>query len=78
MANQIWGPSQNNPYPQTPLLDEVTKTPTRAWQVWFLNLLNFTSASSATKGGAVLPSAPAGFMNVTINGKPYKVPYYNP
>ena len=75
--NQIWGPSQSNPYPQTPLLDEVTKRPTRAWQIWFLNLLNFGSSATASKGSAVLPPNPAGFMNVTINGKPYKVPYYN-
>jgi hypothetical protein len=77
MSNPIWGPSQNNPFPQTPVIDEVTKMPTRAWQVWLLNLLNFSSSPTATKGGAVLPSAPAGFMNVTINGKQYKVPYYN-
>jgi hypothetical protein len=79
MTNQIWGPSQDNPYPQTPLLDDVTKMPTRAWQVWFLNLLNFTKTDvSATKGGAVLPSNPVGFIELTVNGKIYKVPYYNP
>jgi len=42
-----------------------------------LNLLNFTSATSATAGSATLPANPVGFMNVTINGKKYKVPYYN-
>jgi hypothetical protein len=78
MANQIWGPSQDNPYPQTEFLDEQTKRPTRAWQVWLLNLLNFTRISpSATAGSAVLPSNPAGFIEMTINGKIYKVPYYN-
>ena len=79
MANQIWGPSQDNPYPQTEFLDEQTKRPTRAWQVWLLNLLNFTRISpSATAGSAVLPANPVGFIEVTVNGKTYKVPYYNP
>jgi len=78
MANQIWGPSQDNPYPQTEFLDEQTKRPTRAWQVWLLNLLNFTRISpSATAGSAVLPANPVGFIEVTVNGKVYKVPYYN-
>ncbi len=79
MANQIWGPSQDNPFPQTNFMDEQTKRPTRAWQVWFLNLLNFTRiAPSATAGSAVLPANPVGFVEMTINGKIYKVPYYNP
>ena len=79
MANQIWGPSQDNPYPQTEFMDEQTKRPTRAWQVWLLNLLNFTrTAPSATAGGAVLPANPVGFIEVTVNGKIFKVPYYNP
>jgi hypothetical protein len=78
MTNQIWGPSQDNPYPQTPLLDDKTKMPTRAWQVWFLNLLNFTKTDvSASKGSAVLPSNPVGFIEVTVNGKIQKIPYYN-
>lgn len=78
MANQIWGPSQDNPYPQTDFLDEQTKRPTRAWQVWFLNMLNFTKTSpSATSGSATLPSNPVGFIEMTVNGKIYKVPYYN-
>lgn len=78
MANQIWGPTQDNPYPQTEFLDEQTKRPTRAWQVWLLNLLNFTKiAPSATSGGAVLPANPVGFIEVTVNGRVYKVPYYN-
>jgi len=74
----LWGTSQNNPYPITPLLDDQTKMPTRAWQQYFLNLLNFTSAPTATQGTANLPSKPAGFINITVNGKPFKVPYYNP
>jgi hypothetical protein len=76
----IWTNAQNNPYPQSPLLDEQTKRPTRAWQQFFLNLLNFTSASSATTGqsGVTLPANPVGFINITVNGQPYKVPYYNP
>ena len=75
----IWANSQNNPYPQSPLLDEQTKRPTRAWQQFFLGILNFTSASTATTGqtGATLPANPVGFINITVDGKPYKVPYYN-
>lgn len=78
MSNQIWGTTQNNPYPNTALIDDVTKMPTRAWQQFFLNLLNFTSATNATKGTGTLPSNPVGFINITVNGKPYKVPYYAP
>lgn len=74
----IWTNSQNNPYPQSPLLDEQTKRPTRAWQQFFLGILNFTSATTATTGAAVLPANPVGFINITVNGQPYKVPYYNP
>ena len=70
--------SQIQPYPQTEFLDPVTNRPTRPWQQFFLNLLNYSSANSATAGTAALPSAPVGFLNVTVNGKPYKVPYYNP
>ena len=70
--------SSTQPYPQTEFLDAVTNRPTRAWQQFFLNLLNFSSATTATTGNAILPTAPVGFINVTVNGKPYKVPYYNP
>jgi hypothetical protein len=77
MAGGIYGSTQTNPYPQTEFLEPVTKRPTRAWQQFFLNLLNFSSSTTATAGSATLPAAPAGFMNVTINGKQYKVPYYN-
>jgi len=76
-VNQIWGPSQDNPYPQTEFLDETTKRPSRAWQQYLLNLVNFSSATNATKGAATLPTNPVGFINITVNGKPYKVPYYN-
>jgi hypothetical protein len=76
-GNGVWTNSQNNPYPQSPLLDEQTKRPTRAWQQFFLGILNFTSATTATKGAAVLPSNPVGFINITVNGQSYKVPYYN-
>jgi hypothetical protein len=55
-----------------------TQRPTRAWQLFFLNLLNFTSASTATAGSATLPAAPAGFIEITVNGESKKVPYYNP
>lgn len=79
MSNQIWGPSQDNPYPQTEFMDEQTKRPTRAWQIFFLNLINFTKTSpSANAGGVTLPANPVGFIEMTVNGKTYKVPYYNP
>lgn len=75
--NGVWANSQNNPYPQAEFLDKTTNRPTRAWQQFFLAILNFTSASTATKGAAVLPANPVGFINITVNGQPYKVPYYN-
>ena len=77
MAGGIYGSTQTNPYPQSEFLDANTKRPTRAWQQFFLNLLNFSSSSSATAGSATLPAAPAGFMNVTVDGQQFKVPYYN-
>lgn len=73
----LYSSPQVNPYPQSEFLDGQTKRPTRAWQQFFLNLVNFSSATSATSGSATLPSNPVGFINVTVNGKPYKVPYYN-
>ena len=76
-GNGIYGVNQTNPYPQSEFLDGNTKRPTRAWQQFFLNLLNFSSATTATGGSATLPANPVGFMNVTIDGKKYKVPYYN-
>jgi hypothetical protein len=77
MSNQIWGSNSSNPYPQTEFIDDSTKRPTRAWQQFFLNLLNFTSDNTATSGSATLPSNPVGFIYVTVNGQSYKVPYYN-
>jgi len=77
MANGIWSSTQNNPYPQSEFLDATTKRPTRAWQQFFLNLLNFSSANTASSGSATLPANPVGFINVTVNGQNYKVPYYN-
>ena len=68
---------QVNPYPQSAFLDTATNRPTRSWQQFFINLLNFSSADTATAGSATLPSNPVGFMNVTVNGQTYKVPYYN-
>ena len=68
---------QLNPYPQAPFLDGATNRPSRAWQQFFLNLLNFSSATTATAGSATLPANPVGFINITVNGKAYKVPYYN-
>ena len=75
--NSIWGSTQQNPYPQTPFLDDTTKMPTRSWQQYLLNLINFSSAPTATKGAGNLPSNPVGFINITVDGKPFKVPYYN-
>lgn len=77
MANGIYGTSQTNPYPQTEFLDKQTNRPSRAWQQFFLNLINFSSSTTATTGTATLPAKPVGFINVVVNGKPYKVPYYN-
>jgi hypothetical protein len=77
-TNQIWGPSQDNPYPQTEFLDETTKRPSRAWQQYLLNLVNFNKTNvSASKGSAVLPTNPVGFIEITVNGKIQKIPYYN-
>ena len=77
MATGLYGASQTNPYPQAEFLDKTTNRPTRAWQQFFLNLINFSSATSATAGSATLPANPAGFINVTVNGQNFKVPYYN-
>lgn len=77
MVTGISNTAQLNPYPQSEFLDVNTKRPTRAWQQFFLNLLNFSSAATATAGSATLPANPVGFINITINGVPYKVPYYN-
>lgn len=78
MANQIYAGNTINPLPMTDFLEENTKRPARAWTQFFLGLLNNTSSPTATAGSGTLPGAPVGFMNVTIDGKPYKVPYYNP
>jgi hypothetical protein len=68
---------QTQPYPQSEFLDAQTKRPTRAWQQFFINLLNFTSATTATAGSGTLPANPVGFINITVDGVAYKVPYYN-
>ncbi len=36
-----------------------------------------TTSTTATSGIETLPGNPAGFLNITINGTPYKVPFYN-
>jgi hypothetical protein len=77
MSGGIYGVNQTNPYPQSEFLDGQTKRPTRAWQQFFLNLLNFSSAQTATTGTATLPAKPVGFINITVAGKPFKVAYYN-
>jgi hypothetical protein len=77
MANQIYAGTTVNPLPITDFLEENTKRPSRAWVQFFLGLLNQTSSPTATTGSATLPANPVGFMNVYVDGKPYKVPYYN-
>lgn len=77
MSSGLYSSPQVNPYPQSEFLDGQTKRPTRAWQQFFLNLLNFSSATTATAGSATLPANPVGFINITVNGQPFKVPYYN-
>jgi hypothetical protein len=87
MAN-TYGSPQTNPYPQAEFLDASSKRPTRPWQQFFINLLNFSSTSGVQTTSSVAgvaesgltvsgTQAPAGFMQVTVNGKQYKVPYYN-
>jgi hypothetical protein len=78
MSNGLYTSPQTNPYPQSEFLDGATKRPTRAWQQFFLNIINFSSATTATAGSATLPAAPVGFINISVNGQPFKVPYYNP
>ena len=75
--SSLWGSTQNNPYPVTDFLDTQTNRPTRAWQQFFINLLNFSSATTATTGSGILPAHPVGFINITVNGQAFKVPYYN-
>jgi hypothetical protein len=77
MATGLSNTQQINPYPQAPFLDGATNRPARSWQQYFVNLLNFSSSTTATAGSATLPANPVGFMNVTVNGQNYKVPYYN-
>ena len=77
MANGLNPISQVNPYPQAEFLDKTTNRPTRSWQQYFLNLLNFSSSSTATAGSAVLPATPSGFITIQVNGKAKKVPYYD-
>lgn len=77
MANQIYAGNTVNPLPITDFMEENTKRPSRAWLQFFLGLLNNTSSPTATAGAGTLPAKPVGFMNVTVDGKPYKVPYYN-
>jgi len=78
LTNGLYSTPQINPYPQSEFLDGGTKRPTRAWQQFFLNMVNFSSADTATTGDATLPAKPVGFINITVNGQPFKVPYYNP
>ena len=80
MTSGLYSSPQVNPYPQSEFLDANTKRPTRAWQQFFLNLVNFKSSSTASTqvGGPTVPANPVGFINITVNGKPFKVPYYNP
>jgi hypothetical protein len=67
---------QNQVIPTSPIANQAGR-PTPAWQLFFLNLLNFTSSTSATAGSATLPANPRGFINITVNGEVKKVPYYD-
>lgn len=78
MANGLYSSPQLNAYPQSEFIDAQTKRPSRAWQQFFLNLLNFSSSPTASPGEYPLPEGAAGFINITVNGQPFKVPYYNP
>ena len=77
MSNGLSNTQQVNPYPQAPFLDGTTNRPSRAWQQFFINLLNFSSSETATTGTATLPANPVGYINITVNGQAFKVPYYN-
>jgi hypothetical protein len=66
----------NQVVPTSPITNDTGRT-TPAWQLFFLNILNFTSSSSATAGAATLPANPRGFINITVNGEVKKVPYYD-
>ena len=37
-----------------------------------------TITTTATSGAQTLPGNPAGFLTVTVNGVPFKIPLYNP
>lgn len=67
---------QNQRLPSSPIIDDSNRL-TRAWQLFLLNLLNFSSASTATAGSAALPANPEGFIEVTVNGESKRIPYYN-
>ena len=69
--------SQIQQYPQTDFMDTNSKRPSLTWQLFFQNLLNFRNFSTATKGSAILPSQPVGFISVLVNGQAVKIPYYN-
>jgi len=68
MAN--YGSPQNNPYPQSEFLDQ-TNRPSRVWQQFFINLLNFSQSTKTPTG------SPTGYMQVTVNGQQKLVPYYD-
>lgn len=76
MANGLNPISQVNQYPQSEFLDKNTNRPTRAWQQFLVNLLNFVRFPTATAGTASLPAAPSGFIVIMVEGKAKKVPYY--
>ena len=77
MANGVYGSTQQNTQPQSQFLDN--GFPSLAWKQYFLNLTNFSSSNVAntSTSGVTLPANPVGFINVTVNGKQFKVPYYN-
>jgi hypothetical protein len=77
MANGVYGSTQQNLQPPAPFLDGLL--PSLSWKQYFLNLTNFSSSNVAntSTSGVTLPANPVGFINVTVNGKQFKVPYYN-
>lgn len=69
--------NQIQQYPQTDFMEPNTNRPSLSWQLFFQNLLNFKTFTTATKGSAILPAQPVGFISVLVNGQAVKIPYYN-
>jgi hypothetical protein len=66
-----------------PVVDINTGKITQSWFRFIRKLadkaqiLNGNTTTSAVAGSAsALPATPAGYLSITIDGAPYKVPYY--